>query len=137
MRDFIGAKVALINRNKVLVILRDSKPDIVFPGMWDFPGGYREEGETPSQAAIRETKEELSLDITADEVVWEKVYPSVVDASKDALFMVVHVTDEQLKAVAFGDEGQEWKMMPFGDFIYHKNAVPGMQTRLRDYLAQR
>jgi 8-oxo-dGTP diphosphatase len=44
---------------RVLVFQRDSKPGIPFPNQLDILGGHVEEGETPLQAVIRETAEEL------------------------------------------------------------------------------
>jgi 8-oxo-dGTP diphosphatase len=58
------AQVLLFDRDeRLLIYLRDDKPDIPFPNHWDFFGGHLEEGETPEQALVREVKEELGVDL--------------------------------------------------------------------------
>jgi 8-oxo-dGTP diphosphatase len=58
------AMVLLFDRHdRLLVYLRDNKPDIPFPNHWDFFGGHVEEGETPDQALFREVKEELGIEL--------------------------------------------------------------------------
>ncbi len=51
-------------RNRLLIYLRDNKPEIPFPDHWDFFGGHVEEGETPEETLIREVKEELGFELT-------------------------------------------------------------------------
>lgn len=46
---------------EVLLIQRRDEP---FKDHWALPGGFLEPGETPEQAAVRELKEETSLDYT-------------------------------------------------------------------------
>ena len=47
---FSGAKLALFLGADLLVIRRDMRPDIPFPGHWDLPGGGREgEEEEPRE----------------------------------------------------------------------------------------
>jgi 8-oxo-dGTP diphosphatase len=58
------AQILLFDRNNRLIIyLRDAKPDIPFPNHWDLIGGHVEEGETPEQALVRETKEEIGVEL--------------------------------------------------------------------------
>lgn len=55
--------VVIINqKNEILSLLR-SETDDWRPLHWGLPGGHIDEGETPYEAAIRETKEECNLDI--------------------------------------------------------------------------
>ena len=57
-------KVALIvlkKNNKVLIAKRVDKPFMNNAGMWGFPGGGIDKGETPKQAAVRECQEEIGV----------------------------------------------------------------------------
>ena len=65
-----AAKITLVvacalvdSDGRVLVAARPSGKSMA--GLWEFPGGKVEAGETPEAALIRELKEELSIDVTA------------------------------------------------------------------------
>ena len=46
---------------RVILIQRDERPDLAFPGWWTLPGGRVEPGETPEEAIRREVAEELGV----------------------------------------------------------------------------
>lgn len=47
------------------VLLAQRPPGKALAGLWEFPGGKPEAGETPETALIRELREELEIDVTA------------------------------------------------------------------------
>ena len=69
--------------NKYLVTKR-SKNESTYPKYWDIPGGLVEYGELPKDAVIRETKEEVNLNIIPTNVIHED---SNLDVEKDMIFI--------------------------------------------------
>ena len=61
------AAVALTDRDgRVLIAQRPPGKDMA--GLWEFPGGKVEPGETPEDALAREVREELGCDIEIDRI---------------------------------------------------------------------
>ncbi|MGD9982843.1 MAG: 8-oxo-dGTP diphosphatase MutT [Porticoccaceae bacterium] len=79
-------------------------------GLWEFPGGKIEPGETPAAALARELAEELAIAVDRSEpfLVIEHRYPDrlvVLDVWRVLAFT----------GVAVGNEGQEIAWVPVGD----------------------
>ena len=72
--------------DKYLIIKRTAikrgKPNS-YPLYWDIPGGMVEEGELPTDALIRESKEEVNLDIIVKNIIHED---SNLDTEKNIVF---------------------------------------------------
>ena len=134
--DFTGCKIALICDGRILTILRDDKPTIPWPNLWELPGGGREGDETPFECAAREVYEELKIQLSKDDIIWSRIYPSMLEENKNSVFLVGKLTQEQFDSIVFGDEGQGYKLMPIEEFLKSKQAVPQLQGRLRDYLEE-
>jgi 8-oxo-dGTP diphosphatase len=60
----VVAGVITDTRGRVLLARRTSNRDLA--GLWEFPGGKREPGETPEAALSRELREELGIEVRID-----------------------------------------------------------------------
>lgn len=68
--EVVGA--AIIHDGKLLAMQRSEK--MTLPGLWEFPGGKIEKGESEKEALIREIQEELALEIEVEENITTTAY---------------------------------------------------------------
>ena len=134
--DFTGCKIALLCDGQILTILRDDKPTIPWPDMWELPGGGREGEETPFECLQREVFEELGLKLEEADILWVKAYQGILDPDKTSIFMVGTITQEEFASIVFGDEGQGYKLVRLEEFLASDRVVPQLQERVRDYLEE-
>ncbi|PWK15973.1 (deoxy)nucleoside triphosphate pyrophosphohydrolase [Tumebacillus permanentifrigoris] len=78
--DVVGA-VIRNEKNEVLCALRSQNMSL--PGLWEFPGGKIEPGETPQESLKREIIEELDCEIEVGELV--------ADATHEYEKVIVHL----------------------------------------------
>lgn len=57
----IGVGIIMNDNNEVLIALRPN--DAMLGGLWEFPGGKKEDGESIKQTVVRELHEELGVDV--------------------------------------------------------------------------
>jgi 8-oxo-dGTP diphosphatase len=132
--DFTGAKLAALHDGGLLTYRRDNKPGIPFPGMIDLPGGGREGTESPADCALRELAEEFGILLPVTRVHFVCRYELSWNMPRPSWFLAVDLTAAEIAAVAFGDEGEDWRLMPVSDFLGHGEAIPHLQQRLGEYL---
>ena len=105
-----GAKAFVIYQKKILLILRDNKPSIPFPNMWNLPGGGIEENETHDQALKRELQEELG--IMPRNIL--RMGIETFEDGKAVMRYLVRLEPDEVAKLRLG-EGQEMRFFLFDD----------------------
>ena len=132
--DFTGCKLAYIFNDSLLVYMRDDFPEIPFPGHWDFPGGGRENNESPEQCVLRELEEDFSITFPASRFLYKKKVANHTN-NGSSFFFVVQGEETEISAISFGNEGQYWKLMPIQEYVSNPKSIPVLMKRLEGYLA--
>jgi 8-oxo-dGTP diphosphatase len=114
-----GISAAIIeDQGRVLMVRRRVKEGQL---SWQFPAGAIEPGETPEEAAVRETLEETGLEVKAIRLLGQRVHPKTGrEMSYTAVEVVAgeaHVADEdELAEVAWVAHDEIADYVPYGLF---------------------
>ena len=107
------------------------------PG-WELPGGAVEENESPYDAARREVREELGLDIRPGRLLVLDYRQAVDGVRGDSLMMLFSggtLTSAEAEAIVLPQEElSEWRFVPAEDLDHY--LIPVMARRLRHCLAR-
>lgn len=131
---FGGAKIAAILGETLLVYARDDNSDIPFPGMLDLPGGGRAGNESPDECVTRELFQQFGVFLTVERLHYHRAY-RLSDGITVSHFFAAYLTEAEVAHVRFGDEGQDWALMPITDFIADYDAVQSLRNWVGDYRA--
>ncbi len=93
-----------------MVRRRSDRPH--FPGRWDFPGGHVEEGESPSDALVRELREELGVvaQVSGEPALRVERQPSDVDGLVLDLWVIDHWRGEPTNLAPEEHDDLHWMM---------------------------
>lgn len=120
----VGSTVFIVKDNKVLYGVRSRDPG---KGKLDLPGGFVEVGESAEQTAIRETKEELGMDIELVAMI-PKTYPTTYEGRPilNLAFVAIPISDH----IAPGDD------MGGGDPVWRDvENLPGVDEAAAEWFA--
>jgi 8-oxo-dGTP diphosphatase len=97
---------ALTNESGAFLLQR--RPEGRFmAGLWEFPGGKVEPGESPEFALKRELKEELGLDVATDSMV-PLSFATTTQEGRDILLLLYHCPTWFGDPVALDDQVIAW-----------------------------
>ncbi|MBW2058501.1 MAG: NUDIX hydrolase [Deltaproteobacteria bacterium] len=97
-------------------------------GKWVFPGGYVNRGETVKEAGIRETREEVNLDVRIQSLLNVYSYP------EKPVIVIVYTVKIVGGELGPGDETIEVGTFPPGDIPWEELAFPSTRDALLEYV---
>ena len=123
----VAGTIPVREDGKILLGRRDIEPR---RGYWVFPGGYMDLGESTEAAAIRETLEEVRLEVRNLELigVFTRVEPGVV---------VVVYEAEAVGEAQVGDETSEIAWFAAHEIPWDEIAFDSTEAALRAWVAKR
>jgi 8-oxo-dGTP diphosphatase len=112
------AAAVIVNDGRVLMVRRRVKEGQL---SWQFPAGEVEPGETGEEAAVRETREEVGLEVTAIESLGERVHPATGRTMMYVACKILDGTpyvadDEELAEVEWCDRAKLASYVPYPFF---------------------
>ncbi|MDG1199639.1 MAG: 8-oxo-dGTP diphosphatase MutT [Porticoccaceae bacterium] len=94
-------------------ILIAKRPDHLHQGgLWEFPGGKVDQGESPRQALVRELQEELDINVTVAEPLMQLSHDY---SDKQVMLDIWQVTD--FGGQARGVEGQQCRWVSVAEIV--------------------
>lgn len=111
---------------KVVLVRRAIDPG---RGLWVFPGGYMDRDETVVEAAERETREEVNLQVRATELVGVYSYRTTV-------VVIVYACEVLGGELQIDRESEEVRAFAPHEIPWEQLAFPSTRDALRDFLAR-
>lgn len=128
--DFQGPKLVagclVIDAGRVLLLRRAIPPRL---GCWTFPGGYVDFPETPEAGALRETREEVGMNVMIDGLLG--VY---ADAANPIAAVVVYLARSGVETPGTSDEASEVRYFGVHEIPWEEIAFRTTEAALRDWL---
>jgi ADP-ribose pyrophosphatase YjhB (NUDIX family) len=132
VRNVPCAAAVIVRDGRVLLARRAKAP---FLGYWEVPGGFVERGEHPTEAAVREAREELGITITLTGLIGS--YLELSGFGEDLLITAYEARTDDPEPVANPHEVSEWAWVAPADFPPADAMAGRHRIRLDDWCAGR
>lgn len=106
----VAVKGLILHKGKVLVIKRADQDD-VGAGTWECVGGKVDFGENLEDALIRETKEEVGLDIIVERILYATTFKT--DPTRQVFILTYLCRCEESSNVLLSSEHSDYKWSTF------------------------
>lgn len=113
---------------RIVLVRRAIEPGY---GLWVFPGGYVDRGETVTAAALRETREEAGLDVRLDGLVNIYSYPG------RPIIIIVYTASILGGELRIDEESLEARLFTPADIPWTDLAFVSTRDALKDFMAGR
>jgi ADP-ribose pyrophosphatase YjhB (NUDIX family) len=128
--DFQSPKLVagclVIDAGRVLLLRRAIPPRL---GYWTFPGGYVDLGEMPEAAALRETVEEVGMNVAV-----ERLLGVYADPQNPAAAVVVYLARPGGESPGLSDEASEVRYFGPTEIPWEEIAFRTTDAALRDWI---
>ena len=126
---FLNPKVAAGTiveiEGKIVLARRSIDPGY---GKWVFPSGFVDRGEAVPAAAIRETREEVSLEVKINELL------DVYSYAEAPVVVIVYTASVAAGELLAADECLEARAFETGEIPWDELAFPSTRDALKDYV---
>ena len=112
------------------MLLRRAIPPQI--GKWTLPGGYVDLGETPAQAALRETFEEVGMRVTI-----ERLLGVYADTANPVAAIVAYIAKPGAEEPGTSQEASEVRYFAADEIPWDEIAFPTAREALTDWVGAR
>ena len=119
----VAAAVLLLRDRRVLMV----RP--TYKQFWDLPGGYVEAGESPREAAVREVREELGINVKISGLLVVDWAPAESEGDKILFIFLGPRLDDSVRLTVDADEISEARYV--GDDEFDTLTIPRLARRIR------
>ena len=114
--------------DRILLVRRAIEPGY---GLWVYPGGFVDLGESPADAARREAREEAHVEVRLEEII------GVYHSPRRAVVIVVYAGPVVDGSPSAGDETLEVRLVKPQEVPWEELAFDTTRQAIRDFLARR